>query len=120
MCSFCSFLLFSFLVLLVDELIFLCRINGITANASCHRLYSFPVPYTLANWMVPATTQEECQNYDDARFGCQLYGYRKELLWIKDEDKCSCRGVCLKNKEVGHVVIDLIHFFVLILLKVES
>ena len=42
-------------------------------------------------WLVPAMSEEECVNQRDGRYGCQLPGPEKTLMWLKGDD-CECFG----------------------------
>mmetsp|Transcript_30414 Transcript_30414/g.47226 ORF Transcript_30414/g.47226 Transcript_30414/m.47226 type:complete len:540 (+) Transcript_30414:1054-2673(+) len=50
-------------------------------------------PFVNVAWVFPADTEEECTARVDGRSGCQRYQNPENyLLWINDEDDCSCRG----------------------------
>ena len=42
-------------------------------------------------WLLPATTEAECRNKENARYGCQQPGPQRNFVWLDDEE-CACRG----------------------------
>ena len=64
-----------------------CRERLVESPEGCHAASA----ENWRTWLTPATSEAECRNKNDGRYGCQLPGPEKSLNWLDDEE-CSCDG----------------------------